>query len=387
VKRFDVAIVGAGPAGCSAAVFLARKGYSVAMIDRSAFPREKLCGDFLNPANWEIFAKLGIRNELLLLAHEKIVAFRISTTSATAVIPFPLQNGRQSFGLGLRRSLLDDLLVRLAKKTGVAVGQGCKPGELSRDSSGWILSCGHDYAEAKIHAKLLIGADGRNSWVAYRLGLAVPNERAGKYVAFQLHLVSAAGGINGNQGEVQIHLFPGGYGGLVGLGGGTATLCFVIDKRTAREAATVKDLLKNNLCSNPRLKETLEAAETVGGDRSAYPVYFSPRRCFGEGFLLAGDAARVTEPATGEGVYLALKSGELAAAAADLAFRRGVFSARQLSVYESACRRVFGQRLRMNAFIRPTIRRPSWVASLIKFFPNNNFALRSLVHRVCRAGP
>lgn len=59
MKRFDVAVIGAGPAGCSSAVFLACKGYSVALLEKQQFPREKLCGDFLSPANWEIFEKLG----------------------------------------------------------------------------------------------------------------------------------------------------------------------------------------------------------------------------------------------------------------------------------------------------------------------------------------
>jgi menaquinone-9 beta-reductase len=272
VRWFDVAIVGAGPAGCSAAIFLARRGYSIAMIDRSVFPREKFCGDFLNPANWEIFEKLGVQDALLSLGHEKIDTFRLSTPSATVSVPFPSQNGRRGFGLGLRRSLLDDLLLRLAEKEGVALKQGSKPRSLGRDSSGWIMTCGDDSAEEKVRAKLLIGADGRNSWVANQVGLTAPNERAGKFVAFQLHL-SSADGVNG---DVQIHVFPGGYGGLVGLGGGMATLCFAIDKIMAREAARMEDLLKKYLCQNPRLKAVLDAGEAVGNERSVYPVHFRP---------------------------------------------------------------------------------------------------------------
>jgi geranylgeranyl reductase family protein len=382
VKRCDVAVVGAGPAGCSAAILLARKGYSVAMIDRSVFPREKLCGDFLNPANWEIFERLGIQNALLSSAHEKIGAFRISTASAAATVAFPPQNGRHAFGLGLRRSLLDDLLRRLAEKEGVTLSQGQKPSRLTRGASDWILSYA-DSSEEKVHAKLLIGADGRNSWVAHRLGLTAPNEGAGEFVAFQLHLSATGDAI---EGDVQIHIFPGGYGGLVGLGGGMATLCFIIDKRMAGEEPAMEDLLKKYLCRNPRLKEALEGGEAIGAERSVYPVYFSPRRRFGDGFLLAGDAARVTEPVTGEGVYLALKSGELAAEAADLAFTRGDLSARQLFGYESACRRAFGRRLKINALARAIIHRPYLIAPLLTLQSKTNLPIKTLVNLACRAG-
>jgi menaquinone-9 beta-reductase len=380
MKRFDAAIVGAGPAGSSAAVFLARKGYSVALVEKQRFPREKLCGDFLNPANWEIFEKLGIEDALLSLPHGKVGSFRMSTPSAAAKIPFPSQNGRRDFGIGLRRSLFDDLLLRLAEKEGVAVRQGCKLGHFSRENDQWIMTSDDSSVEDKFHSRLLIGADGRNSWVAHRMGAALPGEAAGRFVGFQLHLRNC----RNIDGEVQIHLFPGGYGGLVGLGEGMANLCFIVEKNIAGENPSVEHLLRKHLYRNSRFEEALGVSEIVGEARSVYPVYFSPRRSFGDGFLLAGDAARVTEPITGEGVYFALKSGELAADAADLAFKRGDFSARQLSSYDSACRSALGRRQIVNRIIRAVIHRPNWVRLLLGLSRKNHFPVSALVNLVCR---
>jgi len=381
VKRFDVAVVGAGPAGCSSAIFLARKGHSVALIERSLFPREKLCGDFLNPANWELFDKLGIRDAVLSLPHEKVGLFRISSASATAQVPFPRRNSRPFFGIGLRRSLFDDLLRRLAEKEGVEVRLGSKPKTLGRDSSGWTLTFGENSAEDKLHATVLIGADGRNSWVARRLGLAGSDRSVGAFVGFQRRLLrsSAAGG------AVEIHLFPGGYGGLVGLGSGVATLCFIVDKDAAAENPRLEDLCRKYLRRNPNLREALERGEMVGEGRSVYPVFFSPRRSFGDSFLLVGDAARVTEPITGEGVYFALKSGELAAAAADRALKVGDVSARQLSSYSTACRRVLGVRQRVNRLVRGIVHRPYLTAPLLRMASRNYLPLQSLVNRVCQS--
>jgi geranylgeranyl reductase family protein len=380
MKRFDVAIVGAGPAGCSSAIFLAHRGYSVALLDKALFPREKLCGDFLNPANWEIFDRLGIRDALLSLQHEKVESFLISTQSASATVAFPSRNGRSFFGLGLKRSLFDDLLLRLAERDGVTVRQGCKPNELSRDEAGWVLTCGDSSAENNFRAKVLIGADGRNSWVAHRLGLAAPDESSGRFVAFQTHLRDC----RGIDSDVQIHLFPGGYAGLVGLGEGMANLCFTVEKKLAREATAIDIFFRKYLYQNNRLKYAIETAEPVGEVRSMYPVYFSPRRCYGDGFLLVGDAARVTEPVTGEGIYFALKSGELAAAAADLALKRGVISARQLSSYHWACRRTLARRQRINRLVRAAIHRPYLLTPLVGLSRNSNFPVSALVERVCQ---
>lgn len=378
MERFDVAIVGAGPAGCSAAIFLARRGYSVVLLEKSVFPREKLCGDFLNPVNWEIFEKLGIQDELLSLKHAKVQSFRMSASSVNVTVPFARRNGSYAFGLGLRRSLFDDVLLRLAEREGATIRQGCKLNQLSREKTEWGLTWGDSSASEKVAATLLIGADSRNSWVAHRLGLTAPGEKSAKFIAFQLHLQA----YGQTDGEVQIHLFPGGYAGLVGLGGGMANLCFTVEKRKAREAS-VDAFFEKCLYRNLHLKKALEQSKIVGDMRSAYPVYFSPRRCYGDGFLLTGDAAQVTEPVTGEGVYFALKSGELAAKAIDLAFTKGKFSFRQLSSYSLACQQIFSSRQRVNGLIRALIYRPSLLEPLIRLSSKNFFPIGCLVNLVC----
>src|SRR5262249_7479239 len=75
MEHFDVAIMGAGPAGSSAAIALAREGYSVAVLDKEQFPREKLCGDFLNPISWPLLRELEVEREILASSHEKVTTF------------------------------------------------------------------------------------------------------------------------------------------------------------------------------------------------------------------------------------------------------------------------------------------------------------------------
>ena len=97
MKQFDVAIIGAGPAGSSAAIQLAGKGYAVALLDKERFPREKLCGDFLNPVNWPLLRELKVERDVLARPHEKISIFRFTSFSGEeAEIPLPAGRDRKS---------------------------------------------------------------------------------------------------------------------------------------------------------------------------------------------------------------------------------------------------------------------------------------------------
>ena len=374
MKRFDVAVIGAGPAGSSAAIFLARRGHSVALIDKAVFPRDKLCGDFLNPAGWNLFGRLGIREALLASEHQKIRAFRVSTASAEALIPFT-----RVYGVGIRRRVFDNLLAKQAAGEGAQLFEGMKLSAVEREGGEWKLQGEDRSGEQKYFARLLIGADGRNSWTAGRLGAIAAQSKAGRFVGFQLNLTRC----RVPAGEIQIHIFPGGYAGLMALGGGAANLSFAIDKTIARESS-VDAIVGQYFSKNPYLREAV-APCAVAEVRSIYPLDFAPRRRYGDGFMLAGDAARVTEPVTGEGVYFALKSGELAAAAADAALTRGDVSARQLADYDAACRRALARRQSVNRLIRALILRPYLMAPLMRLKTKNNFPINRLVNEVCRA--
>jgi menaquinone-9 beta-reductase len=173
MQQIDVAIVGAGPAGCAAAIAMAQKGYSVALLDKERFPREKLCGDFLNPINWPVLHELGVDREILSCPHEEVRIFCLTSSSGEAAeAPLPARNGRTAFGLGLRRAHLDRVLMNNARSQGVTVLDGCRVKDLKREPSGWWLRIDHAAFSEDIGARVLIGADGRNSGIAHQLGLA-----------------------------------------------------------------------------------------------------------------------------------------------------------------------------------------------------------------------
>ena len=124
MRLFDVVIVGAGPAGSSAAISLARRGYAVALMDKEQFPREKICGDFINPAIWPIYQDLGVDHEIFSLEHEKISVIRVTTLSGDeAIVPISTQIHEAPFGLGINRKNLDYVLLQAAVREGVTVLQ------------------------------------------------------------------------------------------------------------------------------------------------------------------------------------------------------------------------------------------------------------------------
>jgi flavin-dependent dehydrogenase len=426
----DVAIIGAGPAGSAAAIGLAQRGYEVALIDKKIFPREKPCGDFVNPINWPVLRELGVEDRVLAQPHAEVSGFRITTAAGhDAAAQFTSASQERAIGLGIRRAHLDQVLLERAVESGVTVRQGKRVDSLSRTAHGWRIEC----FEESWFARILIGADGRNSWVAQRLGMNGAASTGGRAIGFQIRLrlsnpVTTARRRENNapapllsfsaqreslhhsnslarvgprqslgmttwsarakepvitSSNVEIHLFPGGYAGVVGLGDGTINLGFAIDRRKLPRENNFDFLFFEALPRNPYLNDLLLRSEGASGLRSAYPVHFPERRCYGEALLLIGDAARVSEPVTGEGIYFAMRSGLIAAETVDQALRNDDRSAARLRNYSENCRRAFRSRSLLNSLIRFAVYRPAVLDPFIRLSAKNDRMLNSLVGFVC----
>lgn len=380
MENFDVAIVGAGPAGSAAAITLARRGYSVAILDKEKFPREKLCGDFINPSSWPTLRRLGVAEEILSATRERVVKFRITSHLGTeAEVPFPSSDGQAVFGVPMPRVALDAILLAHAKYQGVFALEQRKVKSLQRINHRWSIAAQSPQGQTELSAKVVIGADGRNSWIAHSQGLVQGGALRGRAVGFQFRVKSRYG----IAGKVEIHLFPGGYVGLLGLGQNLINFCFTVDKPCLERSGSLAALLSSCVQENPNLKALLCDSERVGIVRSTYPVYFSPRRCYADGLLLVGDAARVSEPVTGEGIYFALRSGVLAGDALHEALQCGDLSAASLRRYAQTCRRAFSVRRGLNALIRYSMYRPWLLTPFIRVSAKRQWLLDTLVHTLC----
>lgn len=379
MNEFDVAIIGAGPAGSATAITLAQSGFDVVLIDRAFFPRDKLCGDFVNPINWPVLQELNVAHELLSLPHTKVSTFRLTTANGAEVMRTMPGQGEYQFGLGLRRFHLDHVLLERAARSGVSVYQGVKVSAVKQISRGWHLDLDEHGCPWVARAKLLVGADGRNSWVARQIGVASKPADYAASVGFEIQLQK----VPGVCASVEIHQYIGGYGGVVRVDPSTVNLCFTVKRSMLGRSISFDNLRERFLRHNPFLDELVRASEPVSDLRSVWPVYFPARRCFGDGFLLVGDAARVTEPLTGEGIFFALRAGQLAARTMATALRQSNFTEVQLGSYDRACRSEFRARQRLNALIRNCIYRPGLLSLAVPLLRRQTQLLDSLISQVC----
>ncbi len=344
---FDVAIVGAGPAGSTCAAFCAQAGLRTLLIEKSIFPREKVCGDCLNPGCWPILERLDIAERVLAEPHSVLADVEfISPRGRSLRIPLdPSRRGE----VAIKRSLLDALLLRRAREAGAVIHEGVT---LTSVECGWRLRTSADTFEARI----LVGADGRNSTVARLLGLLPAPTR--DRVGLQTHLPAPL-----DFGErVAMYFFPVGYCGVASVGDAQVNVCLV---------------------SRPQHLDDLKAWTTGHFDvapnhpwRTITPLARTALSPAHPHLLFAGDSARVVEPFTGEGIYYALASGELAA--------HHIISG-DLSCYAAAHAGLYRDRLWVNDLAKAAVLHP-WFANAVfevaQLFPQ---ALRFLTSKVIGA--
>jgi menaquinone-9 beta-reductase len=287
---YDVAIVGGGPAGSSCAGFCAAAGLHAILIEREKFPREKVCGDCLNPECWPILRRLEIDGRVRAAPHAALdwVEF-VSLRDHHVRLDLPCdENGE----IAVKRSVFDSIVLDRARELGTEVREATTFTAIEENSGKWKLTFGDN---AQIRARILVAADGRNSTVARLLGI-LPRLRKDR-IALQAHVPLPPTFGNG----VVLQLLPEGYSGQVAVNDRELNLCLVGKPKSIRE-----------LQAWATQKFNLSAAQQW---RTITPLTRSSFPPAQRNLLFVGDAARVVEPFTGEGIFYALRSGELAAAA------------------------------------------------------------------------
>jgi len=317
MQTFHVAIVGGGPAGSSCAAFCALAGLRPVVLEREIFPREKVCGDCLNPSCWPVLERLGLTQRVRDLPHSKLTSVQfIAIDGQNAIVDLPAGDESE---LSIKRSLLDDVLLKRARELGVHVSEDTTVtglGKINVEKSGSHgpaarppshgpegNRCDSLQAGWKIEttsgksffAQVLIGADGRNSTVA-RLRNLLPHP-VRERVALQAHIP-----LPRNFGKrIVLQFLREGYSGQAPVNETELNLCLV------GRPATISSLRQ-------WAQQHFEISASQPW-RTITPLTRAPVPCVHENLLFIGDAARVVEPFTGEGIYYALRSGELAAGA------------------------------------------------------------------------
>jgi flavin-dependent dehydrogenase len=332
---YDVAVIGGGPGGSSVATHLARGGLRVGLFEREVFPRFKV-GESLVPATMLLLRRLGVLEAVerggfqvkygaTFLDQE--TGFGHSFYFLTGM-PWP------NWTYNVPRSEFDTILLEHARKQGVQVHQPASVTGLTFDGDGATLETDTAGERAVCRARFVVDASGRDGFLASRQGRRrrVPN--LGKVAVFA-HYRGADRFPGQEEGNVRVYLFEGGWFWWIPMAGDVTSIGAVVHARVAREHAGSAEALFESMARDCRAVH-----EHMGGAERVTPIYrvanfaYTNEPIVGDRFLAVGDAVAFVDPIFSSGVFIAIRTAELAAEAILAAFADGRFQARRFAAYE-----------------------------------------------------
>jgi geranylgeranyl reductase family protein len=355
----DVAIVGGGPAGSTCAAFCAAAGLRTLVLEREKFPREKVCGDCINPACWTILEKLELAEQIRNSPHAMLNAVEfISIGGQKLRVDLPPGDRAE---IAIKRSLFDHLLLNRARTLGAEIRDEATLVALDRTAAkNWKI----DIVRETFAARVVVGADGRNSTVARLRNLLPRPER--ERVALQAHIPLPKGFGN----RIVLQFLPEGYSGQAPVNDRELNLCLVGTPPTISSLRTWAEQQFELPADQPW--------------RTITPLTRAPVSVAHENLFFIGDAARVVEPFTGEGIYYALRSGELAANAI-VRIVRGEDRQSGLRQFVRAHRAMYRGRLWVNRLARCAVLSPKFASSSLRVARFSPRIMGLLTRRIVRS--
>ncbi|MGX5829992.1 NAD(P)/FAD-dependent oxidoreductase [Mesorhizobium sp. 43Arga] len=355
----DAIVIGAGPAGTSAALALARRGWAVAIVEKSVFPRRKVCGEYISASNLALLERLEIGDAWRAEAGPEIRRVGLFSGSTSVEAPMPgakygLTAG-DGFGRALGRDVLDSLLLDAARSAGAEVFQPCRAAGIERDGACQAVriqaGAGNSRDEATIlRAPVIVAAHG--SWEPGPLPSQLEKKsRPWDLLGFKAHF----SGSTLPPDLMPLLTFPGGYGGMVRADHGRMSIsCCIRRDVLARlrgghvrggqvsAAETVEHHLRAT-CRGAR--DALEEASLDGPWLAAGPIRPGIRAGYDRDIFRVGNVAGESHPIIAEGISMALQSGWLLAL--ELGAATGGQAEREAAGrrYEAAWRELFSTRV------------------------------------------
>jgi len=371
----DVIVVGAGPSGSAAAYWLATAGLDVLLLEKTSFPREKVCGDGLTPRGTRALVELGIdvSTEAGWL-HNK--GLRVIGGGLRLELPWPELASFPNYGLVRPRADLDQLLARHAVRAGARLHEQTSVTGPILDRSGRVVGvtakapAGEGDAEVSYRAPVVLACDGVSGKFAQRLGLHRNDKRPmgvavrRYYTSPRTHddyLESWLELWDGPPGADDAKLLPG-YGWIFGMGDGSVNVGLgVLNSSAGFQKTNYRSLLTRWLDNTPEewgLREQNALGQTQG---AGLPMGFNRTPHYRDGLLLVGDSGGSVNPFNGEGIPYAMESGKFAAQAVVQALARpqGPQRERALAGYPAAMRAEWGAYYRLGGIFVKLIGNPA----------------------------
>jgi flavin-dependent dehydrogenase len=352
LMKADVAVLGGGLAGLSAAIILQRYGFQTILIEKKKYPFHKVCGEYLSLESGMLLSWLGISHEnpdLPLLDRIKI------TEPRGAFFEGSLPLG----GIGISRYFLDLELKKILEKEGGIVWEGTTATGITKTAEGFEIHTSqplHPFAEVR----LAFGAFGRN-----KPRFLHQEERKGKgFIGVKRHVRADI-----PDNRIELHHFPGGYCGISAVENGAYCLCYLLQEAiAAKHKGNLEEVERQYLFQNPFLARYFSEFETLTPRFSTSGVMFRDRPLSREGLLFLGDSAGMIPPLAGNGMSMALHAAVLAAMHA-MPFLRGRTGAEQmLKDYEKSWKTNFSLRLKVAKGLQRIMENPRFTRLTLQSF-------------------
>ncbi|MGB9338315.1 MAG: NAD(P)/FAD-dependent oxidoreductase [Polyangiales bacterium] len=336
---YDVAIVGAGPAGATCAWYLAKQDIRVLLLDKAKFPRDKFCGDAVIPRAQRHLERMGVLDQLIEAGE------CLFTTSGGFVSPAGVEclsdssENPSGTPLSVKRIIMDERIVRAAQGAGAELVEEFGVDRVVFDdrAASWLVHSG----SRRFQSRTLVLADGAHSKLARSLGIVKDNPQAICSRAF------IDGGTHSFDTDgvcyMERDLLPG-YAAIFRHPNDVLNYCAYIIPGGKAVPSDLKDVHHGLLEKNSILRKHLGTGYEIEPMKGAWLRLGGIPKSYADNLLIIGDAAGHIDPLTGEGIQFAMEGAEKAAETLIHAFRVGRFDEQFLSAYQDAWHKEFGNK-------------------------------------------
>lgn len=343
LRDCDVAVIGGGPAGSTAAALLAERGYSVALLEKTRHPRFHI-GESLLPANVKLFERLGVADQVRAIGMQKWGAEFVSPAHDwTSRLQFAeAWDKSQPYAYQVRRSEFDEILFRNAARKGALAMEGCRVREvefLGAGGGAQLLVQREDGGEERWRARFVLDASGRDTFLGNRFKAKRRNPKHNS-AAIYAHFRRARRNEGSCEGDISIFWFAHGWFWFIPLADGVTSVGAVAWPYYMKSRSKpVNEFLMDTIALCPPLAARLAGAERVSEAEATGNYSYDCDRTYGPGYLLLGDAYAFIDPVFSSGVMLAMNSAFLGVEAVDACLRRPAQARRALARFDRLVRR------------------------------------------------
>ncbi len=376
----DLLVLGAGPAGASISLLMARKGYSIEILDAAHFPRTKICGEFLNPQAVQWLKDNGLLPSVQQLSPFPIHGMRITDHQGNTF----RGTYRDSQGYAVQRKDFDALLVSRMKQQGILLHEGFRATELILEGESVVgvrgMDAGGDLIEKR--ARITIGADGRSNLIGRAFGWMHTIPKFRKYA-----FLSYFEDISGLQNYGEIHLVQDGYIGVAPLNQNLANVALVIDEKVRPNNGTDPKQFLFHYLKQTELAKRMRKPDPIAPVISAGPLAYTVKRASGNGTMLVGDTCGFIDPFTGEGINYAFLSASIAAEVLDQCFQNNRFDNSDLMGYDKKRQQILGRKFQMARLLQKAVHSPRFSDFLVRRFASRQSLADKMVSAIGGAIP